>query len=223
MSDHDERPAAGPDLSQSTLSQLTGAEFDAVAAMGGVRGVLESTLPGLVFVVAYVATHELTVALIAASALAVISFLARLFARQSFTNALGGFFGVMIGVVWAWQSGEASDYFVWGFVTNTVYVIALTASVLVRWPLVGVVVALLRSEWDTWRSSKMYPRYLLATWFWIAMFGARLAVQVPLYLAGEVALLGSARLAMGLPLFALVMWFTWLLVREPVVPAPAEA
>ena len=65
--------------------------------------------------------------------------------------------------------------------------------------------------------------YTAATWLWIGMFAARLLVQVPLYLAGEVALLGVARLVMGVPLWGLVLWLTWLLVRGVRPHAPSGA
>ena len=90
-------------------------------------------------------------------------------------------------------------------------------SVLVGWPLVGIVVGLLRGQGAAWRKDPAAAvdrqRYRWATWLWAAMFAARLAVQVPAYLADDVALLGTARLAMGVPLWALTMWLTWLLVR----------
>ena len=45
------------------------------------------------------------------------------------------------------------------------------------------------------------------------MFAARLAVQMPLYFAEQPQLLGTAKLVMGLPLYAATLWVTWLLVR----------
>lgn len=204
------------------FAQLAAEDFDVMATMGGVRGLLESVVPGLVFVVVFVATRELVPALVAATVLALVALGARLLARQSATMALGGFLGVMIGVVWAWRSGEAGDFFVWGLWVNAAYLVATLVSVLVRWPLVGIIMALLRGQWETWRSSPMYPRYVLATWLWVGMFAARLAVQLPLYFGGQVGWLGTARLVMGVPLFALILWFTWLLVREPEAASPDQ-
>lgn len=212
-----------PAAPTGAVSQITAEKFDAMAAFGGVRGLLESIVPGLVFVVVFVIWRDLTPALIASAGIAVIAFLTRLVARDSLTTALGGLFGVLVGVVWAWRTGEASDFFVWGFVTNAVYLVGLLVSVLVRWPAVGAIVALLKGEWEGWRSSPAFPRYMLATWLWIGLFAARLAVQLPLYWADSVAWLGTARLAMGVPLFALVLWLTWLLVREPESPGSGES
>ena len=52
------------------------------------------------------------------------------------------------------------------------------------------------------------------------MFALRLVVEVPLYLAGESALsaLGVARLVLGVPLYAVCLWFAWLIAR----PRPEE-
>lgn len=204
-----------PPVPTGALAQIAAEDFDVMASMGGLRGLLESTLPGLVFVVVFIATRELMPSLIAATALAVVALAVRLVLRQSGTMALGGFLGVMIGVVWAWRSGEAGDFFVWGLWVNAAYGLGVLISILVRWPVVGMIVGLLRNQWGTWRESPAYPRYVAATWLWFGLFMVRLSVQLPLYLANQVGWLGTARLAMGVPLFALVLWLTWLLVREP--------
>lgn len=75
--------------------------------------------------------------------------------------------------------------------------------------------------WSTaWRQEPdLMRRYTIATWLWIAMFAARLTVQVPLYLDSSVGWLGTARLVMGIPLWALVLWATWVLVRRPAAPS----
>ena len=69
------------------------------------------------------------------------------------------------------------------------------------------------------RDPALLRRYTLATWLWIGMFALRLAVQIPLYFSSSVGWLGTARLVMGVPLWALVLWGTWLLVRRPAAPA----
>ncbi len=81
--------------------------------------------------------------------------------------------------------------------------------------------------WPTaWRKdADLMRRYTVVTWIWVAMFAARLIVQGPLYLAGEsaVAALGTARLIMGLPLFALVLWLSWRIIRQPAASAAPQA
>lgn len=206
-------PAGGARGMRAVLAE----DFSFAEAIGGVRGLVESVAPGLVFVVVYLLTFELTPALVASLAVAVLAVIVRLFQRTAVTQALSGIVGVVVGVVWAWRTGEPTDYFVYGLWTNAAYLLACVVSVLARWPLVGIVVGLLRGQGTAWRTDADAAgdrqRFRWATWLWAGMFAARLAVQVPAYLADDVAWLGTARLAMGVPLWALTMWLTWLLVR----------
>ena len=234
MSDAEREPAGPAEPSPPAvvpprgMGALLGQDFSVADAVGGVRGLVESVLPGVVFVVVYVATSALTPALVAAVAVTLAAVMARLVQRTPVTQALAGVVGVGIGVFWAWRTGEAQDYFVYGLWTNAVYGAACLVSVLVGWPVVGLVVGLLRGEGTTWRSDRVArTRYAWATWVWVAMFALRLAVQVPLYLGASVAWLGTARLVMGVPLWALTLWVTWLLVRtpgsSPAPPRPPDA
>lgn len=45
------------------------------------------------------------------------------------------------------------------------------------------------------------------------LYAAKLAVQVPLLLTGQVAALGAAKIAMGLPAFAVIVYLVWLMHR----------
>lgn len=198
------------------LGALTAADFSIADATGGIRGLIESIAPGLVFVVVYLAAGELRPALIAATVVTLLAVVARLAQRTPLTQALAGAVGVGIGVFWAARSGQAQDYFVVGLWTNGGYLAACLISLVAGWPLVGVVVGLLRGEGTSWRTNPAERRvFAWATGLWAAMFGVRLAVQLPLYLGAQVAWLGTARLVMGVPLWALTLWITWLLVRTP--------
>ncbi len=205
-----------PPVAPRGLESLLGDDFSISDAVGGVRGLAESAAPGIVFVAVYVATSSLTPALVAAVAVTLVAVVLRLVQRTPVTQALAGVIGVAIGVFWAWRSGDAQDYFAYGLWTNGVYLVANLVSIVVGWPLVGVVVGLFRGEGTAWRRNPAErARYTWATWVWVAMFGLRLAVQVPLYLGASVGWLGTARLVMGVPLWALTLWVTWLLVRTP--------
>lgn len=211
-------PAAGPTTGVRVLGDE---EFSFMAAVGGVRGLVESALPGLVFVVVFVATRDLVPSLVAAAAVTVAAVVLRLVQRTPATQAFSGVVGVGIGVLWAWNSGRAEDFFAGGLLANVGFTLGSLISILVGWPVVGVVVSLVRGEDMSWRTdpaaAPLRRRYVGASWLWVGLFGARLAVQVPLYLQGEeaVALLGTAKLVMGVPLFALGLWITWLLVGSP--------
>lgn len=203
---------------------LASSEFSFADAVGGWRGLVESIAPGLVFVVVFVSSRQITPALVASLAVALVAVLARLVSRTPLTQALGGTLGVVIGVVWAWRTGEAQDYYLWGLVTNAAFALGVLVSILVRLPAVGLVVGALRQSGTSWRADPaLLRRYTQATWIWFALFAVRLAVQVPLYLQAEVAWLGTARLVMGLPLWALTLWATWVLVRERAGPGAPRA
>lgn len=233
-------PSTGPDPAPAATGgrgarAITAERFSFADAIGGTRGAVESVAPGLLFVVVYLAAGQrLVPAVVAAGGAAVLAVIARLAQRQNVTQALSGVIGVGIGVLWALWSGRAENYFAGGLLVNAAYLVATAASVLAGWPAVGVLVALFAADgplgggsWSSvgdFRADPVRRRaYAWATWAWVAMFAARLAVQVPLYLAGDVAWLGTAKLAMGLPLTAVVLWLSWVLVRGSArAPAPAR-
>lgn len=256
------------------VKSLTAQDFDMLDSVGGVRGLVEAIAPGLIYLVVYVTTGNLTPALISSLSVAVLLVVLRLIQRTPVTMAFSGIFGVAIGLFVAWRSGDASDFYVWGLLVNIAYLVVLALSNVVKWPGVGVMVEILQSGLGATSSSKESPaedastdsaategaeglepaqsskisdestdqpalvwptawrkdadlmrRYTVVTWIWVAMFAARLIVQGPLYLAGEsaVAALGTARLIMGLPLFALVLWLSWRIIRQPAASAAPQA
>ena len=208
------------------LRQLDSDHFDALESVGGVRGLIETVLPGVVFVVLFVITRDLTTSLIASVGIAVVAAIARLITRSPVTQAVSGLLGVGIGAVWAWRTGEAADFYRWGLYVNLAWALGVLVSILARWPVVGVVVSLLFQRGFDWRADPVQRRrYAQASWLWVAAFTLRLVVQVPLYLDAQVGWLGTARLVMGLPMWALVLWITWLMVRRREAPAdqPASA
>ncbi|HUX71393.1 MAG TPA: DUF3159 domain-containing protein [Cellulomonadaceae bacterium] len=213
-------------MSDRGLRAIAADDFSVSAAVGGVRGMVESVLPGLVFVVAFVATADLALSLIVAIAGAVVAVVLRLVQGTAITQALSGILGVGIGVVWAWRSGESKNFFAWGLWVNAGWFAGALLSILAGWPGVGVVVALVRGDGMGWRTQpdarSLRRAYTWATWIWVVLFGLRLVVQVPLYLDSTVGWLGTAKLVMGVPLFALGLWVSWLLVR-PRAGAPAPS
>lgn len=217
-------PETGGAPAGGGMRQVLASDFSLEQAVGGWRGLVESVAPGLVFVVVYVATRELTPSIVASLGVALVATVARLLARSPVTQAVSGLGGVVVGVVWAWRSGAAEDYFAWGLVTNALFALGVLVSILVRWPVVGIVVGAFRQTGTRWRDDRAaLRRYTVASWVWFALFAVRLVVQVPLYLQAEVGWLGSARLVMGLPLWALTLWLTWILVRETGAPGARRA
>lgn len=186
-------------------------QIDVLATVGGWRGLAESILPSAVFLVAFIVTQDLWGAGIASVAVAAVFSVIRLVQRQSPVQALAGLVAVALCVVVALNTGEARDYYLWGFVTNAAYILALSVSVVIRWPILGLVFGMVRGEGLEWRrDGGRRRRYALATWLVVTALALRLLVQVPLYLADQLTALGTARLVMGLPLYALALWLGWL-------------
>lgn len=202
-------------VGSGTATTETG-QIDVLATIGGWRGLAESVLPSAVFLVAFISTQDLWGAGIAAVAVAAVFSVIRLAQRQSPMQALAGLAAVALCVVVALNTGEARDYYLWGFVTNAAYILALSASVVLGWPLLGLVFGMVRAEGLEWRKhAGRRRRYALATWILVAALGLRLVVQVPLYFADLLTALGTARLVMGLPLYALALWLGWLVSAAP--------
>ena len=190
-------------------------------AVGGPLGMAETSLPAVAFVVTYTASGSNTnTSAIVAVGLALVLAVARIARRQSPIYAISGLVGVAFAAFIATRSGRAENFFLPGLLANAAYAAAFLISLTVRWPLVGVIVTKLDGEDNSWREDPLRMRaFVRATWLWAVLFGLRLAVQLPLYAAGAVVALGVAKTAMGLPLFGLGLWLTWLLVRRHRIPA----
>ena len=194
-------------------------------AIGGPLGIAETSLPAVAFVVAYTASgSDTNLAAGVAVGLAIVLTLARLVRRQSPLHALSGLVGVAFAAFIASRSGRAENFFLPGLLANAAYASAFLISIAVRRPLVGLIVANLDGEGSEWRRDPERVRaFVLASWLWACLFGLRLLIQLPLYLTHSVVALGVVKTAMGLPLFAIGLWLTWLIVRRHRVPEPAQA
>ncbi|MEV4688347.1 DUF3159 domain-containing protein [Microbacterium sp. LWH3-1.2] len=193
------------------------------AAMGGWRGILESVLPGVVFLVAWTATYDpdpdvrsgnLPLSLGLSVGLAAVFTIVRLIQRQSASAAIGGLIAAAAAAGLSLWTGRGEDSFIPGFLTNTLYGTAFLVSALIGWPLIGLAVGVLMGEGTAWRAVKRKRRvFFWLSIAWAGLFALRLIVQVPLYFAGDVTALGTLKLIMGLPLFAPLVAVTWLAVR----------
>lgn len=184
-------------------------------SMGGWLGIAESVAPGFAFVVAFSISQSSTPSIIMAAGLSVAFIVVRVVTRKPLTGALVGLLGVGIAMFLAFRDGGSGrDYFLTGFVTNLAYLVPLTISVLVRWPIIGVLVGFLLGEGTSWRKNRYEMKvFTAATLIWVGLFSARLLVQWPLYLTNNLSALATARLIMGLPLYAATLWITWMMVR----------
>jgi len=180
-------------------------------AIGGWRGMVDSGLPTVIFITVYVINaRQLVPALVAAIAAGVLLAGYRLVRRERLQQVLTGFLGLAIAAGFSAWTGQAENFFLPGLITNIAYGTAFVVSILVRWPLLGLAMGYLTGDGISWRRDKRLMRtYSAASWIWVGVFFSRLAVQVPLYLAAAVELLGVARVVMGWPLFLAAAYLTY--------------
>lgn len=189
-------------------------EFSAATAVGGPRGIAESVLPTLLFVILSVATGSVPIAVTAAGAVVLACIVVRLVQRQSINGALGGLLGVALGAVLALRSGRGSDFYAPGIAINAVALVILLVSLAARRPLVALLISALDPRVANWRDEPRARRaYTRGTWLFAGLYAAKLLVQVPLLLSGSIAALGVAKIAMGLPAFAVLAYLVWLMHR----------
>jgi len=237
-----EHPSAVPPDAPASASEILGAALGGAArragldpttgkstghvvwaAMGGWRGILESVLPGVVFLVVWTATYDpdpdvrsgnLLLSLGLSVGLAAVFTAVRLIQRQSASAAIGGLVAAAAAAGLSLWTGRGEDSFIPGFLTNTIYGTAFLVSALIGWPLIGLAVGFLMGEGTAWRADKRKRRvFFWLSIAWAGLFAARLIVQLPLYFSGNVTALGTLKLVMGLPLFAPLVAVTWLAVR----------
>ena len=182
--------------------------------MGGVSGLVSATLPVLVLVPVN-SWKGLGPALIAALVVAVAILVWRIARKENLQPAISAFIGVAICAGIAWATGDAKGYFLYGIWMSLVFGVAAVLSILVRWPLVGVVWKGVNGDGMQWRQVTGARRaYAVATACWAVMFFARFFVQHALYNQAGTADLGIARILMGWPLTAVAVIVTiWMAKR----------
>jgi hypothetical protein len=186
---------------------------------------LDAGIPLALFTVVYAAAgRDLALSLWIAVGSGVALAAIRLLRREPLQNVVAGLVGLGLAAFLAARTGRAEDVFLPGLVINVGYGLAYLVSIIVRWPLLGVFVGLVTGQGMSWRDDPALLRaYTKASALWVVMFALRLAVQVPLYLAGDDRLgwLAGARLVMSWPLFLLVAYLSWVIIR-PAHRAHAE-
>ncbi len=199
----------------------TGPEPSLAEVLGGRSGAVDATLPVVAFAAAWLVAGALGVAapvawgsgaaLLAAAALAAV----RLRSGRPPRAVVFGLLGVALAATIALVTGNAADFFLVRIVSNALSALAWAVSIVVRWPLLGVIVGTLLGQRTRWRRDPDLLRgYQRASWVWAAQYVVRLAVFLPLYSAGAVVALATAQVVLTWPLVALCVLTSWPLVRS---------
>lgn len=191
-------------------------ELNLLDEMGGPQGIADSSLPGLLFVAVYsISSGDLQLAAITAVALGALIGAVRMIRGESAKYAAAGFVGVALAGFIATRTGRAEDFFLPGLLLNAGYAVAYAVSILVGWPLMGVILGPLMGEGMSWRKDPERVRlFNKVSWIWVGMFATRLLVQLPLFFTGALLALGIAKTVMGLPIFALAAWLSYLVLKR---------
>jgi hypothetical protein len=184
-----------------------------LAQLGGVSGVIYSSLPVLTFVLAN-SLLGLLPAIGAAVGVAALVLLLRLIRRESTQPAFSGFFGVAICALIAYLVGQSKGYFLLGIWMSLLWAVVFSMSILIRRPLVGYAWSWANGTDRGWRDVPRAVRaFDIATLGWVLVFGARFVVQRLLYDADKTGWLGVARIGMGWPLTAVAALATYAAIK----------
>ncbi|RKE19130.1 DUF3159 domain-containing protein [Streptomyces sp. TLI_171] len=194
-----------------------------MSAFGGVRGMVDITLPGLVYIITFNITHKVAASAWAALGLCAVLVVARLLRRETLKHAFSGVFGVAISAWFAMKTGKAEDFYLPGLLWSVGYCAALAVSALVRWPMIGLMLGPITGEMFTWRKQNpgRLAAYTKATWAWVVIMGLKPAILFPLYFTHNVNLLGWVKVALGIPPLLLAMYVTWQILLT--APPPIKA
>ena len=187
-------------------------------AFGGVRGMVETTVPGLVFVAIYTVNRDIKSSAIAALALSVVMGVSRLVQKGTVKHAFSGVFGVAFGAVFALMSGNAKNFYLPGMLYTLGLAVAYLVSAAARFPLLGLILGPVFKENLSWRKRNpgRLRAYTRASWAWGLILLAKSAILFPLYWWGNATQLGWVKVALGIPPFLLSVYLTWIfLVKAP--------
>lgn len=223
----DSRQAAGgPAASRAAtgIASIASDDFSVVDSIGGIRGVVESVVPSLLFLLLFLITKDLMLTVEISLGLCVAEMAVRLVQRQTVIGAISGSVMVLVCLFAAYKSGDARNYYLPGCILNAVFAVALLVSQCVRVPGIGLFVEFVRtmpmSDYRRWYhgwhdDARLLRAYTTVTWVWIALLVVRDSFQIPLYLVNNVTWLGAIALALGVPGFALTCWVSYLIIGTP--------
>lgn len=225
-------PPPDPAASGRTQRSLLDRE-EVLDQIGGIRGLIDSGLPIIVFITVNSFT-SLQVALWSSIAVAVLIFGLRLVRKEKVQQAISGLLGVGVAALIAGATGEARNFFLPQLWSTALFTVACFGSILLRWPLIGLIAEFLfptpalREDPKAWRRTRRFLRtYTWLTVLWGAVYLARMLVQGWFYLQDQVELLGTARLIMGWPLTAVEVLITVGVItrlrRDPAVRGETDA
>jgi Protein of unknown function (DUF3159) len=182
--------------------------------LGGLSGLIYSSLPVVVFVAAS-SLLGLLPAIGSALAVAALVLVWRLIRRESTQPAFSGFLGVAVCALIAYVVGASKGYFLIGIWISLLWALVFVVSVAIRRPLVGYAWSWASGRDRAWRDvPRAVYAFDVASLCWVLVFGARFVVQRLLYDADQTGWLAAARIGMGWPLTVLAALATYAAIKS---------
>ncbi|MGN9812536.1 DUF3159 domain-containing protein [Micromonospora sp. BQ11] len=184
--------------------------------LGGRRGAVDATVPPVAFAVGWLLGGNSLAGGVAAAVVAGAAVAGwRLRRGDRPRSVLVGLLAVCVAALVALRTGRAEDFFLVQLVANAASALAWMVSIVVRWPLLGVLVGVALRQRTRWRRDPALLRaYSRGSWVWAATYVLRVAVFLPLWLGGQVVALTVARVALTWPLVAAALAGSWVVVRR---------
>ncbi|AXI89168.1 DUF3159 domain-containing protein [Actinospica acidiphila] len=191
-------------------------------AFGGVRGMVETVLPGLLFVSIYTVNKNLHMSALAALGVALVMVVVRLARRDTVKHAFSGVFGVGFGVVFAMMTGNAKDFYLPGMLYTLGLALAYIVTAMAGVPLIGLMLGPVFKENLSWRTRNPGRKkaYTKASWAWGLILLAKCAILFPLYWWADTTQLGWVLVALKIPPFLLAVYLTWVFLAK--APPPID-
>ncbi|MGB5951914.1 MAG: DUF3159 domain-containing protein [Ornithinimicrobium sp.] len=220
-----EQPATPAEEATQTVEHVIRSRLSEL--LGGWYGSIETALPTVAFVVLYVIREDVRFAALAAVGFTFLLIAVRLYIGGSLRYVLSSLIGIALAAFFALRSGQAEDAFLPGIIFSGAYGVMTLVSILSRWPLIGFLVAAADPDYAKnptgWRrDSPLVAVCSRLTWVLVALFALRVALMLPLYLAGEVVWLGVAKIALGWPAYLVAIVVMGVMLRTGATPVQAE-
>ncbi|MCX5229251.1 DUF3159 domain-containing protein [Streptomyces sp. NPDC006553] len=191
-------------------------------AFGGLRGMVETVVPGLLFVTIFTINKNLQISAIAALAVSLVLVAVRLIRRDTVKHAFGGVFGVAFGVAFAMMTGNAKDFYLPGMLYTLGLALAYIVTAIAGVPLIGLILGPVFKENLSWRTRNPGRKkaYTKASWAWGLILLGKCAILFPMYWWADTTKFGWVLVALKIPPFLLAVYLTWVFLAK--APPPID-
>ncbi|TCO55191.1 DUF3159 domain-containing protein [Actinocrispum wychmicini] len=182
--------------------------------VGGWYTVAEIFTSRIAFLVVYPITGRVMLSALVAVGAVLVFAVVRVCTERKWWQAVGGLVMVAVSALLASSTGRGVDFYLPGLVMPAGAGVVFLVSMVVGWPVIGLIVGAGSGERFGWRRDRARRRrYQLCTALFLAKFVVNVAVVVPLYLAGQVVALGIVETFAGTPALGLCGYVCWRILR----------